>query len=185
VASGSLARASDPVDAAAVVGDVVRSYDVVADHAGVGIDLNLGFDRCTIRGDRTCLTVLFDNLIDNAIKYNRDGGTVRVSGEIVGGDAVIRVADSGIGVAAEHLPFLFDEFYRVKGSGERKTAGTGLGLPICRRIVTELGGRIEVESTAGVGTTFSVILPLIQSDEHAAESGRATESESYDQDTDS
>jgi len=185
VESGALARASEPIDVAAVVGDVVRSYDVVAEQARVGIELDLGFDRCMIRGDRSCLTVLFDNLIDNAIKYNRDGGTVKVTGEIDGGDAAIHVADSGIGVASEHLPFLFDEFYRVRGSDERKTAGTGLGLPICRRIATELGGRIEVESTAGVGTMFSVTLPLIQSDEHAPESGRATESESHDQDTDS
>ncbi len=78
------------------------------------------------------------------------------------GEAVVSVQDTGIGIPAEFRESVFDEFVRVKGEAAKKTTGTGLGLPICKRIAGELGGVIELDSQLGVGSTFRVRLPLHQ-----------------------
>jgi two-component system phosphate regulon sensor histidine kinase PhoR len=104
------------------------------------------------------------NLIDNAIKYSDPGRTVRLSAESLTGagaaDLVIRVQDQGCGIDAEHLPRLFERFYRVDKARSRKLGGTGLGLSIVKHIVQAHGGRIDVESVPGVGTTFTIRVPL-------------------------
>jgi signal transduction histidine kinase len=82
------------------------------------------------------------------------------------------VADTGVGIPADALPFVFDEFYRARQPAGRRVEGTGLGLPICRRIATELGGTIDVESAEGAGSTFRVRLPLGADDAGLSEDGR-------------
>ena len=99
------------------------------------------------------------NLVDNAIKYSDAGGVVRLSAEGAGDEWVIRVADQGAGIEAEHLPRLFERFYRVDKARSRKLGGTGLGLSIVKHIVAAHGGRIDVESTPGVGSIFTIRLP--------------------------
>jgi len=98
------------------------------------------------------------NLVDNAIKYSEPGRTVWVSASR-DGDATIRVRDEGCGIAAEHLPRLFERFYRVDKARSRKLGGTGLGLAIVKHIVQAHGGTVAVESEPGVGTTFTLRLP--------------------------
>ena len=104
------------------------------------------------------------NLVDNAIKYSDPGRTVRLSAEALAGagtaDLVVRVRDQGCGIDAEHLPRLFERFYRVDKARSRKLGGTGLGLSIVKHIVQAHGGRIDVESEPGVGTTFTIRIPL-------------------------
>ena len=99
------------------------------------------------------------NLVDNAVKYSPDGETVSV--EAVGGptEVVIRVKDHGCGIGAEHLPRLFERFYRVDKARSRKLGGTGLGLAIVKHIAQAHGGRTTVESTPGEGSVFSLHLP--------------------------
>jgi signal transduction histidine kinase len=99
------------------------------------------------------------NLLGNAITYNRPGGSIEVTLSEEDGAAVLRVADTGIGIAAENLPHLFERFYRVDPARSRAAGGSGLGLAICKSIVEGHGGTIDVESTAGVGTTVTVRLP--------------------------
>ena len=99
------------------------------------------------------------NLVDNAVKYGREGGTVRVWAERSGDRVAIRVADQGGGIAAEHLPRLFERFYRVDESRSAKLGGTGLGLSIVKHIAQLHGGTVAVESRPGEGSTFSVLLP--------------------------
>jgi two-component system phosphate regulon sensor histidine kinase PhoR len=111
-----------------------------------------------VRGDRNCLSVLFDNLIVNAIKYNKLGGKVTVSAEALGGEVAIAVADTGVGIPEKYRALLFEEFFRIEGEGNKKTPGTGLGLSICRRLVSEMGGSISVDSEVNVGSTFRVRL---------------------------
>jgi signal transduction histidine kinase len=138
---------------------VLKAYEEMAAAGEVRLDICLPAEAYVVRGDRNCLGVVFDNLIANAIKYNRRGGQVMVSGEMTGGEVVISVADTGIGIPEKHLPRIFDEFFRVRGEDGAQTPGTGLGLPIARRVVAEMGGAIEVESRVGAGSTFRVRLP--------------------------
>ena len=101
----------------------------------------------------------FANLIDNAIKYSPEGATVRISATAVESEILISVADSGCGIAAEHLPRLFERFYRVDKGRSRDQGGTGLGLAIAKHIVQAHQGRIAVDSKVGQGSTFTITLP--------------------------
>lgn len=116
--------------------------------------------RCTVMGDQTRLAQLVVNLVGNALKYTPPGGSVTVTLTADGATATLAVADSGIGIAAEHLPHLFERFYRVDSARARAEGGTGLGLAIAEWIVTAHGGRIEVASTPGAGSVFTARLPL-------------------------
>ncbi len=98
------------------------------------------------------------NLIDNAIKYSETGSSVWVEAEPVNGKVVLRVRDQGVGIAPEHLPRLFERFYRVDPSRSRKVGGTGLGLAIVKHIAQAHAGRVAVESTPGQGSVFSLYL---------------------------
>jgi two-component system phosphate regulon sensor histidine kinase PhoR len=100
------------------------------------------------------------NLVDNAIKHSEPGRTIRLAAAAEDGDLLIRVRDEGCGIEPEHLPRLFERFYRVDQARSRQQGGTGLGLAIVKHIVQAHGGTVDVESTPGVGTTFTIRLPL-------------------------
>ncbi len=123
-------------------------------------DLSLAcrFETASVRGEPESLRQAFVNLIDNAIKYTASG-SVNVSVESSEEVVVIRVVDSGEGIAAEHLPRVFERFYRVDKARSREMGGTGLGLSIARSVVEAHGGTITMESTPGRGTTCTVTLP--------------------------
>jgi signal transduction histidine kinase len=147
------------VDAVEVIRGIVESYQELAVSEEVTLETRLPETPLYVTGDHNCLSVVFDNLITNAIKYNKPGGTVTVSGGLQEGEAVISVADTGIGIPEQSRPFLFEEFFRVRGEGSKKTMGSGLGLHITRKIVTEMGGAISVESEQWAGSTFRLRLP--------------------------
>jgi len=159
IEGGTLVQEAVPVDLAAVIGGILESYQAMAAAEKVSLTAELAQGPLAVKGDRNCLSVVFDNLIANAIKYNRPGGTVTVAGRREGADVVIAVADTGVGIPEKYQPFLFDEFFRVRDEHAKKTVGTGLGLHITRRIVMEMGGSIEVESQVDAGSTFRVRLP--------------------------
>ena len=106
------------------------------------------------------LRQLWYNLISNAVKYTEPGGAVTVSLAMEETQAVITVQDTGIGIAPDALAHLFEEFYRARPAKEYAEGSTGLGLPIAQRIATTYRGRIDVRSTVGEGSTFTVTLPL-------------------------
>lgn len=112
-----------------------------------------------LKGSHTMLCRAMSNLIENAVKYNREGGTITVFAEKQGETAVVKLSDTGIGIPASDLPHIFEPFYRVDRSRSRSVGGAGLGLPLVRDIVEKHGGSIEAESTLGKGTTFTIILP--------------------------
>lgn len=125
-------------------------------------EIGVYFERVediTVEGDREQLIELFLSILDNAIKYNRPKGSVGLAMTKSDGWAVIRITDTGIGIAPEALDKVFDRFYRADTS-RSETPGTGLGLPIAKGIAEAHGGRIEVESNVGKGTTFSIYLPI-------------------------
>ena len=113
-----------------------------------------------MRGDRERLSQVITNLLTNAIRYNRDGGRVQVTVASEHGAAVISVADTGIGISADELPYIFDRFYRVDKARSRAEGSSGLGLSISQTIVTAHGGTIAARSEPNVGTTMEVRLPL-------------------------
>jgi two-component system phosphate regulon sensor histidine kinase PhoR len=105
------------------------------------------------------LQLVLSNLVGNAVKYNRDGGTVTIRGAVVDGWLRLDVADTGIGIREENLARLWDEFFREKRAETRELEGNGLGLSIVKRLVERAGGRLEAASVEGEGSTFSVLLP--------------------------
>jgi len=115
-------------------------------------------DQIEVFGDKERLRGVLSNLIDNAIKYNREEGDVLVSTEIHEGKVRIVVADTGAGIADEHLTRIFERFYRIDKDRSREVGGTGLGLAIVKHIVEAHGGKVEVRSTVGKGTSFSFML---------------------------
>ncbi len=116
-----------------------------------------------ILGDREGIERLFQNLLDNAVKYNREGGrvTARISCDPEhGGSVVIEVSDTGIGIPKAALPRIFERFYRVDKGRARGEGGTGLGLAIVKHVAQSAGGKVEVASELGTGTTVQVVIPL-------------------------
>jgi heavy metal sensor kinase len=112
-----------------------------------------------VLGDAAALRRVFMNLVENAVKYNRDGGEVTLSVSRVNGKALVRVKDTGVGISADHLPHLFRRFYRGDKARSREGGGAGLGLAICKSFVASHEGRIDVASSVGKGTQFTVELP--------------------------
>ena len=117
-------------------------------------------DECEMFADSGKLAQVCYNIIENAIKYTPDGGTITVSLAKVGRDAVLDISDTGVGIPAEDLPHVFDRFYRVDKARSRETGGTGLGLSIVKQIVRLHAGTVTVASEYGKGTTFTVQLPV-------------------------
>ncbi len=115
-----------------------------------------------ISADRKNMEEVFSNLITNALIYTPDGGKIIVSGEVRGDFVVIHVKDNGYGIAADEIPRIFERFYRSKTEKTRNIVGTGLGLPIVKSIVEAHNGTVAVTSEEGVGSTFSVRLPVKQ-----------------------
>jgi signal transduction histidine kinase len=113
----------------------------------------------TLSADPLALESIFGNLITNAINYTPAGGSIQVIVDRAGINIRIKVIDNGFGIAEKHIDKIFDRFYRIKEEKTRYITGTGLGLPIVKGLLESLGGMIEVESTPGEGSTFTVLLP--------------------------
>lgn len=146
------------VDLRDVAADVVNGFTLVAEHHQ--IDLVLPPGPLIIEGDELRLEQIFYNLIQNAVKYSPLGGTITIELVVEEQHALLKVGDSGIGILAEDLPFLFDRFYRATNVPVQQISGLGLGLYIVKELVTLHGGTIEVQSQPEQGTTFVVRFPL-------------------------
>ena len=142
-----------------LVAGVVDAMQPLADAKGVFLQID-GADAVQVVGDEGRLRQVFINLLDNALKYTSGGGKVAVRVERRDRFSVVIVEDSGIGIPAEHLPRVFDRFYRVDKARSRSEGGTGLGLSIAQSIVKAHGGVIEMASTVGEGTVCTVTFPL-------------------------
>lgn len=125
-----------------------------------GVRLRLGHeDQVTVSGDRDLLKQLILNLVENGLKYTPEGGTVTLSLFQMADSALVEVADTGPGITPEHRERIFERFYRAPVGGGRLTGGAGIGLSVVQWIAEQHGGRIDVESRPGHGSTFKVILP--------------------------
>jgi heavy metal sensor kinase len=147
------------VDLGKLISNLSTDVEVLCQEKGLSFQLGQPQDL-VVKGDEARLRELFMNLLDNAIRYTPARGTVSVSLRREDQMAVVAITDTGVGIPAEDIPFIFERFYRVDKSRSRAEGGTGLGLAICRHIAEAHGGKIEVESQVGAGSTFSVWLPL-------------------------
>jgi two-component system sensor histidine kinase/response regulator len=146
-------------DIGKIVESVVQEYRQLPSSANLTFNTEISPDIQKARGDEAGLNMLAGNLVSNAVKYNRPGGEVAVKVFQDGQWIVLQVRDTGIGIPKDSLPHLFEEFFRVKTQETQDVPGTGLGLVICDRIITELGGSIEVDSKEGEQTVFTVRIP--------------------------
>jgi len=141
------------------VNDVLAKFHLVAERRRITIRVEALSGLPPVWGDESRLAQALANLVDNAVKYTEDGGTVTVTGQERGDLVAVSLADTGPGIPAEHLPRIFERFYRVDRSRSRALGGTGLGLSIVKHIATSHGGRVEVQSTEGRGSCFTLLLP--------------------------
>ncbi|WP_325698916.1 ATP-binding protein [Pseudorhodoplanes sp.] len=158
-------RPETPVDLSPIVRQVIDALQVLARDRGVTVSIDAPKEPLIVSGNRDELTRVFENLIENALKYGASGKRVEVTlsrALTVGGgeEAVVAVRDYGPGIAAEHLPRLTERFYRVDVTESREQGGTGLGLALVKHIMNRHHGRLTIESRSGEGATFIVRLPI-------------------------
>jgi len=137
---------------------VVRDLSEFAEKKEVKIEIDIP-EEALIKADEKIFHAIMKNLIDNAIKYNREGGNVVVGFRDLTREVEIYVCDTGPGIPKSHIPFIFERFYRVERSRSRKLGGTGLGLSIVKLAIERLRGKVEVASKEGKGTCFRIYLP--------------------------
>jgi two-component system phosphate regulon sensor histidine kinase PhoR len=143
---------------------VTDGLQTLARDRGVAVNIAMPPEALFVRGDRDELIRVFENLIENALKYGAAGKRVEITLARDTGDseAAVSVRDYGPGIAPEHLPRLTERFYRVDVSESRAQGGTGLGLALVKHIVHRHRGRLTIDSAPGKGATFTVRLPLDQ-----------------------
>ena len=155
------ARPEGAVDLVPVLKSVLDLLQLKARDRGVALQLRLALGLPRALGDADELTIVFQNLVDNAIKYARTGTAVKIAAGPAGeGRVAVAVADEGDGIAATHLPRLTERFYRVDAARSRQLGGTGLGLAIVKHVVNRHRGRLDIQSAPGKGSTFTVLLPV-------------------------
>ncbi len=158
--SGRIRLERKPVDMGRVLDETLAMLRPQADERAVTLRLDAPSPVPAVVGDEARLKQVLVNLVGNAIKYNVEGGRVDVRVAVNEGWLRIAVQDTGLGIAAEDIPRVFEKFFRVKEAEEGKAKGTGLGLSIAKQIVESHGGEITVESTLGKGSTFAIALPV-------------------------
>jgi signal transduction histidine kinase len=135
---------------------------LLAEDKGITVECNAR-DSVNIEGDRARIKQVVVNLLDNAIKYTPRGGSIRLNVRASEENAIIEVADTGIGIPAAALPHIFERFFRVDEARSRDAGGAGLGLAIVKSICSAHGGNVRVESNESQGSRFKVELPLAKS----------------------
>lgn len=148
----------EKVDVAALLGAVADTFRL--DAASKGVEINVYSSVGEVTSNERLLKEIAINLVQNAVKYNREGGRVDIFARIVGKTLEIKVADTGIGIAPEHHDLVFKRFYRVDKARSRSSGGTGLGLAIVKHAAQRLSGTVRLESKEGQGSTFIVEIPI-------------------------
>ncbi len=156
-------RPDTPVDLIAIVRQVADGLQTLAQDRGIAVEITEPSTPLVVLGDRDELTRLFENLIENGLKYGASGKRMDIALAAAGapggkGEAVVSVRDYGPGIAAEHLPRLTERFYRVDVGESRAQGGTGLGLALVKHILNRHQGRLTIDSKEGEGATFTVRL---------------------------
>jgi two-component system phosphate regulon sensor histidine kinase PhoR len=156
------ARPEGEVDIGQVLRGVQDLLQLKASSRKIGLELSIDPKLPHAVGAFDELTIVFQNLVDNALKYAKPQTVVRVDARLAGDEwLAVSVIDQGDGIPAAHLPRLTERFYRVDNARSRQLGGTGLGLAIVKHVVNRHRGRLDIRSTQGKGSTFTVTLPTI------------------------
>jgi len=140
--------------------NVIRDWKEKLTAKNLKVNVDLPSDASTLRADETRLQEVLYNLLENAVKYSRENGQIRLQAARHGSELVLSVTDNGLGISKDDLPRIFERFYRADKARSRELGGTGLGLAIVKHIAQLHGGRVEAESELGKGTTIRVVLPV-------------------------
>jgi two-component system, NtrC family, sensor kinase len=167
IEAGQLSLALDDYSLQGIVETVVASTASLARAKGITVNAVVSPDLPVGYGDERRLTQVLLNLVGNAIKFT-DSGSVEVRAQAMDDHFIVAVQDTGPGIPAAERARIFEDFQQVDNSITRQKGGTGLGLSIARRLVDVHGGRIDLQSTPGVGSTFTVYLPIRASDQRQA-----------------
>lgn len=159
IEAGQFSQRKIPTDIGHILEDAVTLIRPRAEEQGIDLVLTCR-DLAPVHADPKSMEEIFNNLISNAVNYSPDGGKVTVTANGLGEYVEVKVEDTGVGIAPEELPKIFDKFYRVKHPRTRKVVGTGLGLAIVKGAVEAHHGTIDVESRLNQGTAFRVLLPI-------------------------
>ncbi|HWP17437.1 MAG TPA: ATP-binding protein, partial [Xanthobacteraceae bacterium] len=159
IESGNFEITPEPFTPAPVIGTCCDLMALRAREAGIDLVSRLPEDLPDIVADKRAIKQILINLLSNAIKFTQRGGKVIVSAAMRGTDIVLRVEDTGVGIAADDLPHVGDPFFQARTAYDRPHDGTGLGLSIVKGLIELHGGELEIESRLGAGTTVSVRLP--------------------------
>ena len=158
IESGEKRRNVQQTDVRALAADAIEMASIGAADKSVTVRLHAP-DEVMMPADPEEVLIVLSNLVSNAVKYNRDGGTVDVTLQRLEGATSIEVADTGIGMAAEDAAGIFEDFSRIKNDRTRDIPGSGLGLSTVKKVVQLYCGEVGVESEDGKGSTFKVVLP--------------------------
>jgi len=162
IEEGIICHEPKPVNLEEILKNIVDFLETRAKGKSQSLTLNLPKASLpALVADPIALESIFGNLITNAINYTQKGGKIGVDVDLAGINIRVRVEDNGFGIADKHFKNIFERFYRVKDENTRYITGTGLGLPIVKGLVDSLNGFIDVESTPGKGTVFTVLLPAM------------------------
>jgi two-component system OmpR family sensor kinase/two-component system sensor histidine kinase BaeS len=162
--AAKLSLNKQPVDLTRLVNAQIETFSALAEQEQINLSADVPSRSYMITGDPARLTQVFSNLIANALAHTPAGGSVQLNLVPEPNAVTINIKDTGEGIAREHLPYIFERFYRADASRNRKTGGTGLGLAIARAFIEAHGGNITAESEGqpGMGSTFSIRLPYTQ-----------------------
>jgi two-component system sensor histidine kinase/response regulator len=148
----------------ALLSKIVEFLQPVTNENNISLKLISPVGSDVVLGDEGSLEQAFANFINNAIKYNKPSGSVTISIKEMADFIQVDVADTGVGIAHEHIPYIFDQFYQIDRSKRKGDKGSGLGLTIAKKIVDAHGGSIQVSSELGEGTVFTVLLPKAETE---------------------
>ncbi len=149
-----------PTDLGNIIEEIAAPFSVVAESKEIAFEVAIAPALPTVLADKHRITQVINNLLSNALRHTPEGGKITLAVDKSASDLQITISDTGEGIAAEHLPHVFDRFYRVDSGRSRDTGGTGLGLAIVKAIISAHGGQVSVCSDLGQGTRMLVSLPV-------------------------
>ena len=159
IESGGWVPTPADVDVSAAAAEAAAPYRDEATRNGTSLQIAVDADAATLRADPVALRQALSNLVENAVRYTPSGGTITIFSRREDGGVAVGVRDTGAGIPAEHLPRIFERFYRVDPARSRALGGTGLGLAIVKHLVEAHGGRVRADSQVGRGTTVAMVFP--------------------------